>query len=65
MQTRTKVTGLTEGRSKVETFETLEIFQVGKENESSGGGVTTAIITVVEEEIWTVQSMSRHKKKSM
>jgi hypothetical protein len=62
---RPKVTLLAGGRSKVKTFETLEIFQVREENESSGGGVTTTIRSVAEEEIWTVRSMSRHQKKSM
>jgi hypothetical protein len=38
---RSKVTGLTGGISEAETLETLEIFQVREENESSGGGETT------------------------
>jgi hypothetical protein len=61
---RPKVTGLAEGRSEVETFETLEIFQVREERESSGGGVTTTVRSTAKEEIWTIQSTSRHQKKS-
>jgi hypothetical protein len=45
----TKVIGLAE-ESKVETFETLEIFQVREKFQSSGGGASTTIRSATEGE---------------
>jgi hypothetical protein len=55
-QVRLKTSGSQQEESKVEAFETLEIFQVWEEIASSGGGATTAIRSAAEEEIWTVES---------
>jgi hypothetical protein len=42
-EVETHTSGLTGSKSKVETFETSEIFQVREERESSGGGATMII----------------------
>jgi hypothetical protein len=42
-EVETHTSGLAGSKSKVETFETSEIFQVREESESSGGGATMTV----------------------
>jgi hypothetical protein len=42
-EVETHTPGLAGSKSKVETFETSEIFQVREESESSGGGATMTV----------------------
>jgi hypothetical protein len=47
----THTSGLTGSKSKVETFETSEIFPVREESESSGGGATVIVGSIIVKDL--------------
>ena len=47
----THSSGLTGSKSKVETFETSEIFPIREESESSGGGATVIVGSIIVKDL--------------